>query len=311
MEYSSSDIKNNINNGFVSSKKKFSRMYYIWCDESDSEGTFYSNFYGGILIRSMDLKRVISRLTSKISELNIGNEEIKWQKVNKRMYEPYKSLVDLIFDLLEEDLIKIRIFFRQNKYIPKYLNRQQMNEEYSKLYYQFIKHAFGFIYSNPSNKIVDLNIALDEMPIDQREKIKFKDYLVRLSDNEKYKSAKIRIKEENVYEVDSKRFLPLQVLDLILGSICFRLNDKHKQKLPGTRKRGKRTILKEKLYKHINFRIRQLRRGFNIGMSTGFEVPFEIWTQPYRHWSFIPKCHEEDVTRTKTYKKNNPVQPTE
>ena len=156
-----------------------------------------------------------------------------------------------------------------------------------------------------------MNIALDEMPIDQREKIKFKEYLVRLSDNEKYKSAKIRIKEENVYEVDSKRFLPLQVLDLILGSICFRLNDKHKQKLPGTRKRGKRTILKEKLYKHINFRIRQLRRGFNIGMSTGFEVPFEIWTQPYRHWSFIPKCHEEDITRTKTYKKNNPVQPTE
>ena len=25
----------------------------------------------------------------------------------------------------------------------------------------------------------------------------------------------------------------------------------------------------------------------------------------------IPKCHEEDITRTKTYKKNNPVQPTE
>ena len=38
MEYSSSDIKNNINNGFVSSKKKFSRMYYIWCDESDENG---------------------------------------------------------------------------------------------------------------------------------------------------------------------------------------------------------------------------------------------------------------------------------
>jgi hypothetical protein len=26
--------------------------YYIWFDESDKEGEFYSNFYGGILIKS-------------------------------------------------------------------------------------------------------------------------------------------------------------------------------------------------------------------------------------------------------------------
>ena len=26
-------------------------MYYIWFDESDKEGEFYSNFYGGILIK--------------------------------------------------------------------------------------------------------------------------------------------------------------------------------------------------------------------------------------------------------------------
>ena len=74
------------------------------------------------------------------------------------MYEPYKSLVDLIFDLLEEDLIKIRIFFRQNKYIPKYLNRQQMNEEYSMLYYQFIKHAFGFIYHRVKGQVIEPSV---------------------------------------------------------------------------------------------------------------------------------------------------------
>lgn len=56
--------------------------------------------------------------------------------------------------------MKIRIFFRHNKFVPKYLNRRQMNEEYSLLYYQFIKHAFGFIYSNSTEKIIDLIIAL-------------------------------------------------------------------------------------------------------------------------------------------------------
>lgn len=282
-------------------KKRHSRMYYIWCDESDSEGAFYSNFYGGILIRSMDLHYVLNRLRARIQELGIDREEIKWQKVNRMMFAPYKSLVDTVFDLLEEDKMKIRIFFRHNQYVPKYLDRRQMNEEYSLLYYQFLKHAFGFIYSNPTDRIIDLNFALDEMPIDELEKKKFKGYLVHLSEDKNYKLAKIRVKDENVYEVDSKRFLPLQVVDLILGAICFRLNDKHRQKLPDMRKRGVRTIMKEKLYKHINFRIRQLRRGFNIGVSTGFSEPFEIWDHAYRHWSFIPKEHYVDETRTKHF----------
>lgn len=284
-------------------RTRHSRMYYVWCDESDSEGAFYSNFYGGILIRSMDLPYVLHKLEMRVKELGIDREEIKWQKVNKLMLAPYTGLVDTIFDLLEEDKMKIRIFFSLNKYVPKYLDRRQMNEEYSLLYYQFLKHAFGFIYSNPTEKIVDLNIALDEMPIDEQEKKKFKGYLVHLSMDENYMKAKIRVKEENVYEVDSKRFLPLQVVDLILGAICFRLNDKHKQKLSGTRKRGVRTIMKEKLYKHINFRIRQLRRGFNVGVSTGFSEPFEIWDHSYRHWSFVPKEHYLDETRTKHFKK--------
>lgn len=171
-------------------------MYYILCDESDNEGAFYSNFYGGILIRSIDLPKVMKRLKDKVTDLHLEKEEVKWQKVNKHMFSPYMELVNLIFDLLDEDLIKIRIFFRHNKYVPKYLNRQQMNEEYSLLYYQFLKHAFGFEYSNPTDRIVDLNVALDEMPIDQVEKKKFKNYLVKLSENERFKEAKIRIKDD-------------------------------------------------------------------------------------------------------------------
>ena len=36
--------------------KRNSRSYYIWCDESDKEGLYYSNFYGGI--RSADFHKV-------------------------------------------------------------------------------------------------------------------------------------------------------------------------------------------------------------------------------------------------------------
>ena len=40
-------------------------------------------------------------------------------------------------------------------------------------------------------------------------------------------------------------------MDIILGSINFKLNDLDKEKLPNSRFRGKRTIAKEKLYEVI------------------------------------------------------------
>jgi len=277
-------------------------MYYIWCDESDKEGEFYSNFYGGLLIESKDLRRVLKRMEHKIVELDI-TEEIKWQKVNQHFFEKYLLLIDFIFDLLEEGLIKIRIFFRHNQNVPKYLTRKQMREEYSLLYYQFIKHAFGFQYSNDSGLPVSLHIALDELPISEPEKREFKDFLSRLGSDPNYKTANIRIRKDDIQEVDSKKNLPLQMLDLILGAICFRLNDKHKQKNEGTNRRGKRTVLKEKLYKHIYFRISQIKRGFNVGVSTGISSPVDSWTMPYRHWSFVPKSVEVDRQKTKKGRK--------
>ena len=281
---------------------KRSRMYYIWCDESDKEGEFYSNFYGGLLIESKNLRRVLNRMEQKIAELDI-TEEIKWQKVNQHFIVKYMELVDFIFDLLDDGLIKIRIFFRHNQYVPKYLTREHMRKEYSMLYYQVIKHAFGFQYSNDSDHPVFLHIALDELPISEPEKKEFKDFIFRLGDDPSFKAANIKIRKDDILEVDSQKNLPLQMLDLILGAICFRLNDKYKQKAEGTNRRGKRTVLKEKLYKHIYFRINQLRRGFNIGISTGISSPEDRWTMPYRHWSFVPNKVEVDHRKTKKGKK--------
>ena len=61
-------------------------MYYIWFDESDKEGKYYSNFYGGILVESKNYEKVITMSKSFVSELGI-TEEIKWQKVNEYWYD--------------------------------------------------------------------------------------------------------------------------------------------------------------------------------------------------------------------------------
>src|SRR5690606_39052203 len=100
----------------------------------------------------------------------------------------------------------------------------------------------------------------------KKEKVEqLKGYLLALQSSKDFKNANIIIPKQEIAEVDSHNHVILQFTDLILGSIAFRLNDKHKEKIPGTRFRGKKTIAKEKLYKHILSEICKIRPNFNIG----------------------------------------------
>ena len=276
-------------------------MYYIWFDESDKEGEYYSNFYGGILIKSEHLNLVLDMMECKLRELNI-TEEIKWQKVNAFVYDKYIKIVDFIFDLLSNGYIKIRIFFRNNQYMATGLSQEQKRKIFPLLYYQFIKHSFGLQYSNESDKPVYIKLLIDDIPLKGEDKNTFKDYIYKLNNDSGFKEANIRIKREDICEVDSSKHIPLQFMDLILGAMCFRLNNKHKLKDSLTNKRGKRTIVKEKLYKHINKRIRELKPNFNIGESTGIDNLKDRWRYPYSHWSFKPTNYLRDTSLSKKKK---------
>lgn len=82
----------------------------------------------------------------------------------------------------------------------------------------------------------------------------------------------------------------LQCLDVVLGAMAFRLNDRHREKPEGQRTRGKKTIVKERLYKHILAEIRKVNNvlAFDPKSSTS-GISGEAWTMPYRHWKFRPK----------------------
>lgn len=280
-------------------------MLYLWVDESDKHGSFYSNFYGGILIHSSHYNYVVDVLTKAITYLRI-DEEIKWQKVNEYWLERYTSLVDVIFSLMSQGYIKMRIFFRHNQYVALGLTQNQKREEYQRLYYQFIKHAFGWEYCNSDKTPEYIKIMLDDMPLGGEENKDFKQVLFSLNKDPKFRAANLHIRPDEIVEVDSKKHLPLQIMDLILGAMCFRLNEKQQEKQADSRIRGKRTIAKEKLYRHINMRIREIMPSFNVGVSTSCRSKEEIWIHPYRHWSFIPKEHERRKELTKK-QKNNPV----
>ena len=81
--------------------------------------------------------------------------------------------------------------------------------------------------------------------------------------------------------------------------MSFRLNDKHKEIPKGARRRGKRTVAKEKLYKTILAEIRNIGPGFNIGVSARIETLSDKWRLPYMRWSFVPSDETFDSTLTK------------
>lgn len=269
----------------------------VYADESAKRGPFFANFYGGALVRSADLQPVQAQLRRAAADAGFG-AEVKWQKVSSGYLDRYLRLMDVFFDLVAADRVKMRIMFTQTRYVPVGLSAAHIEEAYYILYYQFIKHAFGLRYSPPGEP-TGLRIYLDELPDSRDLADGFKARLSGLQRWSGFRTANLRVRHDQIAEVRSHDHIVLQCVDVVLGAMQFRLNNKHKLKPPGQRRRGARTIAKEKLYRHINRRIRDIYPNFNVGISTGTTAVDDRWTHPYRHWLFIPRNHRVDPARKK------------
>lgn len=277
--------------------------YILYCDESSDKGRFFSNFYGGGLLRASDRQAIEAELAAVKHEASL-NGEAKWTKISEYNENAYIKFVDTIFDFVESGQLKLRVMFTQNINRPQNLADYQIGNEYFLLYYQFIKHAFGLRYCNPERaRSVSLSVFLDDVP-DTKEKLEsFKEYLSSLSAYPIFSRARITVAKEEIVDVDSSKHLILQAVDVVLGAIQFRLNDLHKAKPEGAKRRGKRTRAKERVYKHILARVRAIYPNFNIGVSTGqADGPSSKWLHPYRHWCFVPADSAQDLSRGKKSK---------
>lgn len=273
------------------------REFIVYCDESVGDGRFYSNFYGGALVGSGDVEAVAARLDAvKAAQHFMG--EVKWQKVTDNYLSKYIALVDAFFDEIDAGRVKVRIMFRQNARKPKGLTPMQEEQGFYILYYQFIKHAFGFGGMPAPEAPRRLRVYCDQFPDTGEQVARFKGYILGLNASPQLRAARLSIAPEDLTEVRSHDHAALQCLDIVLGAMAFRLNDMHKEVPKGKRRRGKRTVAKETLYKHILGRIRRLKPNFNIGITTGGSAA-DRWSQPYRHWAFVPTDHEYDAAQTK------------
>ena len=285
------------------------REFILFCDESEESGKYYSNFYGGVMVGSPEYERITRHLGRAKLDLNFHGE-VKWEKVSAPYLEKYKELMRLFFREIEHCRLKVRIMFRQNAHQPIGLTGDQIEGTYFRLYYQFIKHAFGLEHAPSFKTAVTLRLYFDEFPKTREAVAQFKGFILGLNQNAGIKHAGFVISAENIAEVRSHDHVLAQCLDVVLGSMAFRLNDKHKEKPPGSSHRGKRTVAKEALYKAIVSDIRRIRSHFNIGISTGITGLADRWSAPYLHWRFVPSAVKYRQERTKGGAKSGPTQPT-
>jgi uncharacterized protein DUF3800 len=209
------------------------RELVIYTDESEKNGRFFANFYGGALVRSDDLELVRERLQAAANRLGL-TAEIKWQKVSSGYLDRYVALMSEFFRLVAEGRVKLRIMFTQKAYVPKSLTSEQRENEFFLLYYQFIKHAFGLAHCNAAGEeTVRLRIYLDQLPDTREKAARFKGYLAALERSREFRSARVLVPPDQIAEVASHGHIVLQCLDVVLGAMQFRLNDGHRVKPEG------------------------------------------------------------------------------
>lgn len=289
-------------------QERAEKEYILFCDESDTDGAYYSNFYGGLLVGASQYQPVTDRLNAAKTRLNLLRE-VKWQKVTENYRAKYEALMTAFFDEVAAGRVKVRIMFRQNAQKPRGLSDAQREISYWLLYYQFVKHAFAFAQMPPADDERHLRIYFDQFPDTGEQAAKFKGFIEALEQSRQFRGVGLRIRKQDITEVSSHDHVLLQCLDIVLGSICFRLNDKHLLKAPGSKRRGSRTVAKDKLRLFILKRIQVIKPHFNIGITTGGSMN-DRWEMPYRHWCFKPSEFEYDATKTKRGAKKNPAGPT-
>jgi hypothetical protein len=267
--------------------------YVIYSDESDDVGRYYSDFYGAAMLRADQVDPVSARLLAVKEKHRLG--EVKWQKVTEPFLPNYVAFVNALFDELAAGNLKMRIMFTHNYRRPTALSTDHRRAAFLILYYQFLKHGFGLRYLSKAEGPYSLRLNLDRLPETKEQVAQFKSFLVSLNSWSRFADAGVKLYPLNIAEVDSRDHVIMQGVDLVLGSMQFRLNDKQKDKPPGAHRRGKRTRAKLTLFKEILRRIQLLYPRFNVGITTGYGGDkASRLLHPYRHWEFVPKATELD-----------------
>lgn len=271
------------------------KQYQILADEgwthTENPPLRYHHFFVSLFAPS----DTISLLEQKLQEcdntfIHNHKNEIKWSKLNGRFFTDYKLLIDTFFDFWEEhDELKYRQLFMDRKY--EYTGDGNPKDMLFMVYYQFIKHSFGFDSDYFKSLEVDtLLFKLDDYSDTQRKQT-LTDYVQSF-----YSAFNVKIKF-----IDSKKSAIHQIIDILMGAAGYYGNFKccKKEELK------QQDICKLKLSKYIQKRLERVQekdrdtKVFHWYENTG-GVKGTFYDNRHRYkiviWKFIPKEHRVDLS---------------
>ena len=258
-------------------KNKFEK-YIIVSDESVRKGNRYSFFYGGCIVKEKDYENISKELD--VYKEFLGLHEIKREKITPKNLSCYKKIMDLFFRYVKAGDVRVRIMYSPNNELST--ERGGKEELYPKLYYAFFKKAFSLFNSKQN---INLKIFMDELPESLSINKKFKKYLVSgFIKESKRNDIQIKLYKKNIIEVNSKKHVLLQCIDVITGIIEFYLNTDENNK------NSARAKAKIDIFKYIfeNY-ISTLCDNFDFNISTGYFASYKAWLSKYKHLVFKRK----------------------
>lgn len=266
--------------------------YVIYADEAwtQSQPLYrYHCFFGGILSSKDEFERLENEVKNLKKEFNY-KKEIKWSNISLQHIDFYNKLLLMVENFICANYeTKYRQMFmdRSFKYTGELI--PELDSQF-KVYYQFLKHCFGFDYINERNTFT---FKLDNHS-SHNHKIKLKAYL---------ESIRMKNVDIKVEFVNSKKSIPLQICDLLMGAAGYYGNKIDLDLLPGNKRRTKNQIMKSNFGKSIYNMLRKVdshyrgSKAFNWFETTGIDGDkSNRYNHKMRIWKFTPSKYELDIS---------------
>lgn len=251
--------------------------YVIVCDESTRHGLNYSYFYGGAIVKESNYQKINEVL--KLYSDSKGLGEVKRTKINLTNYRNYIELLDLFFTYVKSSEIKARVMFSKNEeleVLPK-----SVDQTYCKFYYLFLRYAFSIYYAKTD---LSLRLIFDDLPETKAACKILKNYLVKnLNKVVINRGNKVKLVADDIEEVDSKKHMILQCMDVIMGLVDFQLNATKEER------ESKRGQARTCVWKYVLGKIEEIHEDFVLTETTKPLHSNKGWKDLYKHFVFKHK----------------------
>lgn len=253
--------------------------YIIVCDESSRKGRCFSYFYGGAIVAENKYEKISNVLDDY--KAKFGLHELKRTKITEKNYKQYIDVIDLFFTFVKSGDIKVRVMFAPNDQLER-LPKEQ-NATYSKFYNTFIVNAFSVFYAGQDIK---LRLIFDDLPETKEQIELFKTLLekkINYDNSSKHKN-RVQVNHDRIEEVDSRKHVVLQCVDVITGLIDFYINTPLSEI-----KNSKRATAKNKVFLEIKKQIEEIHENFEFLDTTWPIWSTKGWKDCYKHFVYKKK----------------------